>query len=125
MTTSHGQERSGDETVVECELDASPEKVWRALTVPELAAEWLGIDREAAADAPRPSYEIVEAEPYRLLRYAWRDETAYPAETEVTFELWPRPNGHTWFRLTHGLPATARTPVAAANTNRPPLARAA
>ena len=53
---------SGDgEVVVECGLDASPEKVWRALTIPELAADWLGAAYEPASrDDAIATFEIVE-----------------------------------------------------------------
>ena len=47
MTSETNSSEDG-EVVVECGLDASPEKVWRALTVPELAADWLGAMHESA-----------------------------------------------------------------------------
>src|SRR5581483_7515663 len=53
-----------DSLVFECDFDEPPEKVWRALTEPQLLEAWLSTD-----DAP----EILTAEPHRLLRYRWRD----------------------------------------------------
>ena len=47
MTLTAETDACQQEVVVECELDASPEKVWRALTVPELVAEWLQVPHEA------------------------------------------------------------------------------
>lgn len=115
-----------DEVVVECDLDAAPEKVWRALTVPELVEQWLGVRPSGdAVDKTDPSYEILEAEPFSRLRYAWRDRATTEPDTIVTFDLRPLPDGGTWFRLTHGIAAGYRAPVMAANCNSPPLARAA
>jgi uncharacterized protein YndB with AHSA1/START domain len=54
--------------VVECDLDASPDKVWRALTEPELVDAWLGPD-EAGVEIG----EIHETAPGRELTYGWRD----------------------------------------------------
>ena len=34
-------DRDREDIVVECTLDAPPEKVWRALTEPDLVAAWL------------------------------------------------------------------------------------
>lgn len=118
-------EAGKDEVVVECDLDAAPEKVWRALTVPELVEEWLGVAAAGRAADDEPSYEVVEAEPFSRLRYAWRDPQTTEPDTIVTFDLRPLPGGGTGFRLTHGIAVDSRAPVAAANGNSPPLALAA
>jgi uncharacterized protein YndB with AHSA1/START domain len=112
-------ERPDDDIVVECDLDAAPDKVWRALTVRELAARWL--DLSDGADAA--GYEVVEALPHSRVRYAWRDQSTDAPDTVVTIDLSPLPEGRTRFRLTHGIAAPA--PLMAANINRPPMARAA
>ncbi|TKB30817.1 MAG: ATPase, partial [Mesorhizobium sp.] len=42
--TSRGKERAemaADKIEFECELPEPPEKVWRALTVPDLLAAWM------------------------------------------------------------------------------------
>ena len=71
---------SVDSVIVECELPDPPEKVWRALTEPQLVAEWL------TAGEPAPiECEVVLEEPHRLLRLAWRD--GRDVESLVTFEL--------------------------------------
>ncbi len=106
-----------DDVVVECELDAAPDKVWRAITVPELVSAWLDPRPGEATDQ---SYEMIDEEPCSRVRYAWRDAQD-ARESTVTFEIGPRPGGNTWFRLTH---SPAR-PVRAANGNSPPLALAA
>ena len=118
MTTAN--ERKENETiVVECELEAPLEKVWRALTVPELAAAWLDAPDGNAAGA---SYEVLDALPFSRVRYAWHDAGTTEPNTLVTVELSPQPDGGTWFRLTH---SAEKAPRAAANFNGPPLARAA
>lgn len=103
------------EVVVECGLDASPEKVWRALTVPELAADWLGAAYEPASrDDAIATFEIVDSVPFTRLVYRWTDRTEpSPAESTVTVEIKPHGTGASWFRLTHKPPAC----LAAANGN--------
>lgn len=112
-----------DAVVVDCELDAAPEKVWRALTVPELAAQWLETERAGDSRPGEPSYAIIEAEPCSRVRYAWRDDAASEADTVVTIDLSPAPDGRTHFRLTHS--ARQRAMPVAVNANRPPTALAA
>ncbi|QYO75236.1 SRPBCC family protein [Devosia salina] len=100
-----------DEIVFETALDAPPEKVWRALTVPEYLERWL--DRPANTEIDR-----VASDENRSLTYRWREAVpgaAGPEESFVTFELTRQADGGTWFRLTH---RSAAAPVAA-NTNEP------
>jgi uncharacterized protein YndB with AHSA1/START domain len=75
--------------VTECELPDAPEKVWRALTVPELLAAWL----PDAVDC-----EILASEPDRLLRYRWRGSEF---DSVVTFELTGTATGGTHLRVDH------------------------
>ena len=93
--------QSSDSLVFECDFEEPPEKVWRALTEPEVLEAWL-------TPAETASYEILTADPHRLLRYRWRDresEAADSVEREiqsvVTVELAPGPEGGTHLRLTH------------------------
>jgi uncharacterized protein YndB with AHSA1/START domain len=84
--------------VTECDLPEAPEKVWKALTTPELLAKWLP---EAAG------CEVLAAEPNRLLRYRWRpgaddrDESGRELDSVVTFELTNTPTGGTHLRVDH------------------------
>ena len=88
--------------VTECDLPEAPDKVWKALTVPELLAAWL-------PDAVNG--EILTAEPNRLLRYRWpgrqedRDERGRTLESVVTFELRGTHSGGTHLRVVHRLVA--------------------
>lgn len=108
-----------DALVFECELDAPPEKVWRALTVPEYLKRWL-----------RPSGEVdlavVTAEENVSLTYRWREAgqgaVVGVEDSVVTFELSPTSEGGTWFRLTH---APVVVPVAANGNEAGPMMMAA
>jgi uncharacterized protein YndB with AHSA1/START domain len=98
---------SSDSLVFECDLEEPPEKVWRALTEPELLEAWL--EKSAPGGTDAADYEILSAEPHRLLRYRWRDRESGLGDSEareldsvVTVELAPGRAGGTHLRLTHG-----------------------
>lgn len=111
------KETPRDVVVTECDLPDAPEKVWQALTVPELLARWL-------PDAV--GSEVLAAEPPRLLRFRWRtaedDRDSY-----VTFELTGTESGGTHLRVDHRPTATVIAfrapavvpPVAPADSNTP------
>jgi uncharacterized protein YndB with AHSA1/START domain len=106
MTLVDTTERSQTETIsFEFDLRHSPEKVWRALTDPDLLAEWLlpVIDLKLEPGAaftlktqPYPGWDgtvncrFVEIEAHRKLSYNW----AVPfLDTVVTFTLTPTASG--------------------------------
>ena len=111
---------SSDSLVFECDFDEPPEKVWRALTEPQLLEAWLtaeersqsGLAKGHLPKSSRPQttdYEVLTAEPHRLLSYRWRDRETGADDhggreihSVVTFELVPRQAGGTHLRLTHG-----------------------
>lgn len=99
-----------DALVFECALDAPPEKVWRALTVPEYLERWLKPEQDI-------DLAVVTAEENKSLTYRWREAGQGAVigmeDSLVTFELTPTNDGGTWFRLTH---APMALPVAA-NSN--------
>lgn len=99
-----------DAVVFECALDAPPEKVWRALTIPQYLERWL----KPAQDI---DLSVVRSEENRSLTYRWRESgqgaISGAEDSIVTFELTPTVDGGTWFKLTH---APLAVPVAA-NSN--------
>ncbi|KKB79859.1 hypothetical protein VW35_05045 [Devosia soli] len=102
--------------VFETTLDAPPEKVWRALSIPEYLDRWLQRPENA-------EISVVSSDENRRLTYRWREngQTSEPEESLVTFEIAPREDGGTWFRLTHA-PLTMPVP---ANSNEPAMMLAA
>ena len=113
----------------ECDLPDPPEKVWRALTQPELLAAWMmpnDMKAEAGScftfagpDAPIEC-EVLEAEPGRLLRYSWRerpgakDADQFPAfDSIVTFTLAGTASGGTHLRIVHDGFVPAAQPLVA------------
>lgn len=106
-----------ESVIVDCDLAEPPEKVWRALTVPELLATWLmpndfapevGHDftfrPERGADI---ACEVLNVEEPSLIRYSWREDDQ-PVDSIVTVSLTPLGNGGTHLRLVHtGFPLRA------------------
>jgi uncharacterized protein YndB with AHSA1/START domain len=96
---------SDDTVVVECDLPDPPEKVWRALTEPELVAEWLVPDEGAREKRAPIECEVIEARPNRLVRYSWRDAGEQGddggVDSIVTFELARTAAGGTHLRIIH------------------------
>ncbi|WP_054311106.1 SRPBCC domain-containing protein [Mesorhizobium sp. 1M-11] len=103
-----------EDIVVECDLPEAPEKVWRALTEPEIVAAWLMPNDIKAETGHRFSLgteggidcTVLEAEPGRLLRYSWHERDAGSKGTSgfdsvVTFELARTANGGTHLRVVH------------------------
>lgn len=75
---------SDDTVVVECDLDEPLDKVWRALTDPDLLAQWLAPEEQGAELG-----EVVEVEAGREVRVGWRDEQ----DSVVTFTVTEREAG--------------------------------
>ena len=108
MTLVDRTARSQSEAIrFELELDHAPEKVWRALTDPELLAEWLlpVIDLELEPGAqfrfeaqPQPGWDgivrcrVLEIEAQRKLSYTWVAGEGW-LDTVVTFTLEPTASG--------------------------------
>ncbi len=107
MTVTDTTERGQTDAIsFELELAHPPEKVWRALTTPELLAEWLlpvlGFSLESGATFtfktdPHPGWDgtvncrVLEVEERTKLRYAWTVGDAL--DTVVTFSLTPTTAG--------------------------------
>lgn len=99
--------------VLDVELDAPPEKVWRALTIPAFREQWLP-GRDLAVPEPEPAGGTA-------VRYRMREAAPPHIESVVTFEVGPGAGGGTRLTIVHA-PLPLR---AAANDNRACLARAA
>ena len=108
-----------DAVVFECALDAPPEKVWRALTIPEYLERWLKPVREI-------DLTVLTSEENKSLTYRWREcgqgAISGAEDSIVTFELTPTTDGGTWFKLTH---APIAVPVAANRNASGPIMLAA
>jgi uncharacterized protein YndB with AHSA1/START domain len=101
MSKSAAETRS---VVVEREVPYPPEKVWRALTQPQLIEEWLMKNdfkpvvghRFSLRMDPQPNWNgvidcrVLVVEPNKTLSYAWG---ALGLESAVTFTLTPTPAG--------------------------------
>lgn len=116
-----------NEVMFEGALEAAPEKVWRALTIPEYLSAWLlpasndnggkmHLDGDAAGLAPI-SCTIEEARAPDLLRYRWREDGQ--PDSIVTFELRRMGEGRTWLRLSQGAVLPGAITMLAANGNGP------
>ncbi|MGV6873203.1 SRPBCC family protein [Pseudochelatococcus sp. B33] len=106
--------------VLEYALDAPPEKVWRAISIPAFREKWL------------PEGELADTEPVSTapgeeIRYRMRDGELPFLESIVTFQVSPDTNGGTILRIVHGLVDARLAPriPPAANNNWPRLMRAA
>lgn len=98
--------------VLDFDLDAPPEKVRRAVNIPELRAQWLPTE-DLADPAPveedgRISYDMTEADPL--------------PDSRVSFEITPNTTGGTRLRVIHRV---IGPPQRAANANGPGLKMAA
>ncbi len=92
--------------VVEREIPYPPERIWRALTQPELIEDWLmkndfkpvvGHSFNLRGDwGGVLDCEVLAVEPNRTLCYAWNfahDDAAYNLQSVVTFTLTPTSTG--------------------------------
>ncbi|MER8462840.1 SRPBCC domain-containing protein [Mesorhizobium sp. M1396] len=113
------REISPDAIEFEYDLAEPPEKVWRALTVPELLAAWMMPNDIRPETGNRFAFvgpdaaiecEILDAEPEKLLRYSWREQPGDaarqdrldgPLDSIVTFTLARTVSGGTHLRIVH------------------------
>lgn len=105
--------------VFEYEFDASPQKVWRAISIPELRANWL------------PEQDLSRSEPVALIpekQASYRMREAEPPflESVVTFQIAANDNGGTSLTIIHELDdARLHLKPQAANTNMQSVMRVA
>ncbi len=91
-----------DALVFECELDAPPERVWRAISTPELREVWLGEAETAAATV------VEAAEGERLVL----DLPLDGLESQVTFAIDAGVDGGTRLTIVHRLGGSPANVVA-------------
>jgi uncharacterized protein YndB with AHSA1/START domain len=113
-------ESPATDLVLDYDLDAPPEKVWRAISIPAFRETWLP-KGDLADMAP------VSSAPGEEIRYRMRDGDPPFLESVVTFQLTPNADGGTRLRIIHGLADAriGRHPPRAANNNWSCLLRAA
>jgi uncharacterized protein YndB with AHSA1/START domain len=105
---SRKEEAAGEtrSVIVERDLPHPPGRIWRALTEPQLIAEWLMRNDFAPAVGHRFALrgdwggvldcEVLALDPGRSLSYSWNhahDDPAFALESVVTFTLLPTPAG--------------------------------
>ncbi|MDR6669290.1 hypothetical protein [Rhizobium sp. 1399] len=78
------------------ELDAPPEKVWRAISIADFRERWL--PKEALADP-----QSLSETPGKEVRYRLRDDSPPFLESIVTFAIAPNASGGTSLRIVHEL----------------------
>ncbi|MBM6398618.1 SRPBCC domain-containing protein [Ochrobactrum anthropi] len=103
--------QSEDNLIMEYEIDAPPEKVWRAISIPEFREKWFP-EKDLADTAP------ISAEPGQEVCYRMREEEEPFLESIVTFQVGPNVRGGTRLRIIHHLAdarTVQRTPRAANN----------
>lgn len=108
---------SDDQLIVECQLDAPPEKVWRAISIPELREQWL------------PSGSLIDNTPIFTANneeqhYRMRDDEFPLLESIVIFQVIPHEDNRSILRITHKVSTTGTTSYAVA-ANDPRLLLAA
>jgi hypothetical protein len=107
---------SETEIALEYQLDAAPEKVWRAIAVAAFRERWLP---EADLAEPEPIASVPGVE----VRYRMREEDAWLPQSTVTFRIEPGPRGGTLFRIIHRVEIDAGG--RGANDNLRPMSLAA
>jgi len=87
-----------DEALVfEVDLEAPPEKVWRAIATPQVREAWLGEPEEGAA-------RVAEADPPSRLDLVWPTPEG---ESLISFEISPA-DGGSRLTITHRAPEEAK-----------------
>lgn len=108
-----------DGMVFEYDLEETPQKVWRAITIPELREHWLPGNALAEPEA-------ASITPGEEVQYRMRASDPPFLESVVTFKIAPNAIGGTSLRVIHELvDGRAAGTTMAANDNRPFQLRAA
>lgn len=92
----HAPVKPTPELVLEYQLDAPPEKVWRAISQPDFRAQWL-------PDAVLAETQPASAMPDHQVRYRLRDDQPPFLESTVTFQVSPNVSGGSVLKIVHQL----------------------
>lgn len=113
-------EQQAADLVFEYALDAPPETVWRAISIPGFRDKWL--PRGDLTDA-----DPISSAPGEEIRYAIRDGEPPFLESVVTFQVRPGADGGSVLKIVHGLTDARLVPrkVPAANNDGPRMMLAA
>lgn len=114
------REKSATDLTFEYELDAPPDKVWRAISIPAFRERWL-------PESDLASAEPVVSTPGREVHYRLRDDAPPFLESVVTFRVEPSGEDRARLRIIHRLIGARLGPptLLLANDNRRAQARAA
>jgi uncharacterized protein YndB with AHSA1/START domain len=112
MSESDTQDRT-KQLVFAYQLDAPPEKVWRALSIPAFRERWLPAQVESLSSVPGEE-----------MRYRLREDEPPFLESVVTFQLAPNEGG-TELRIIHNLADARLSQPPPANSNQPLMLSAA
>lgn len=104
-----------NELVQEYQLDAPPEKVWRAISIAEYREAWL-------PNAVLAEAEPVASEPGKSIHYRLRDDAPPYLESDVSFLIAPDDAGGTRLTIVHRIDELH---LQAANDENGPLMLAA
>jgi len=96
--------RPDQDLTLDVAIDEPPQKLWRALTEPDLVERWLApVDTKMPDQQNGRSCELISAEPNRSATYIWRDPEA--GASVVTFAISERSDGLSRLSIVHtGLP---------------------
>jgi uncharacterized protein YndB with AHSA1/START domain len=108
--------REDGEIALEYELDAAPDKVWRAIAIAAFRERWLP---QADLAEPEPIASIPGVE----VQYRMREDGAPFRESTVTFRIEPGVQGGARLRIIHRIEGDARR--RSANDNLRPMSLAA
>ena len=116
MSDIANESREEAQIALEYELDAAPEKVWRAIAIAAFRERWL------------PEVDLAEPEPIASIpgvevKYRMREEGAPFLESTVTFRIEPGVQGGALLRIIHRIEGDARP--RSANDNLGPMSLAA
>src|SRR5277367_4045388 len=116
MSDIASKPREEAELALEYELDAAPEKVWRAIAGAAFRERWL-----PRADLAEP--EPIASVPGVEVRYRMREADAPFPDSIVTFRIEPGPRGGALLRIIHRIASDAGR--RGANDNLHPVSLAA